>query len=358
MLAQIPSSWALHVPPLLALLAGLILWCAGGKMLKLGVILTGLMLGGLLGATLGLLLSPGLGPLIGLLLGVLIGGVLATVFYRIFLGLTFGLGTALACAVIGLALAGGSMRLPAAVLDDQPDDLPNGLGGEELPLVAPNATPIVTAPLSIDIPAEPGPNPNDVEKPANEPNHNVVAGKNAHKHNRPRATQTHAPDPDFPGGPASGDEPPAPAHNKPPADTTKPAKPWLDPDADPAKFLTHARHDFATWWKQIDEHTRTWVLGAGLLGLIVGTLAGVLMPARAATILTAAVGSALWMPATLWLTRAAGFAWPTPGMIAPLAWVMAWVALTLVGVALQTAFFPGTPKLPHAPAKGRRRAST
>lgn len=358
------------LPAVIGVIAGLLLWAAGGKLLKAGVILTGLMVGGVVGFLLGSLAGTG-GALIGLLIGLVAGGIASAVFYRFAVGLTFGVGCGLAAAVVGLAIASGGRATPAVALDD-PDDQPNGIGGAEQPIVTPPGVPSYVPDLPEEVaPGSEGPSPNDVEEPATAPNPKTVkpAAKPTKVAAKPVKMQTTKQvakkpkvDDDFPGGPASPDGPAttAPTAVTQPKVTTPAREPqiarasssraaarnvlYLDEPATAGSFMDRLSGDMRAWWSNTGSLGRSWAIGAGLLGLAAGSLLGILMPGKAAGLLTAATGAAIWMPSSLVLAHAASLSWPRAGMLSPMAWVMVWVAITLVGLALQVGVFGGGKK--------------
>jgi hypothetical protein len=105
--------------------------------------------------------------------------------------------------------------------------------------------------------------------------------------------------------------------------------------------LSRLRGDLAAWWHNTGALGRSWAIGAGLIGLLAGTLVGMILPAKAASVLTAAAGSALWMICGLLLTHAASLPWPRADIVSPLAWVLIWVVITFIGVALQAGLGTG-----------------
>lgn len=372
---------AAALPAVIGLIAGLLLWAAGGKLLKAGVIMTGLMLGGVVGFLLGSLAGTG-GALIGLVVGLVAGGIASAVFYRFAVGLTFGVGCGLAAAVVGLAIASGGRATPAVALDD-PDDQPNGIGGSEQPIVTPPGVPsyVPDAPAEV-APGSEGPSPNDVEEPASAPNPKTVkpaakptkvVNKPAQAKNTKQVARKPKVEDDFPGGPASPDGPPTPATAvKQPNKTTPAREPqlarasssrsaarnvlYLDEPATAGSFMDRLSGDMRAWWSNTGSLGRSWAIGAGLLGLAAGSLLGILMPGKAAGLLTAATGAAIWMPNSLVLAHAASMTWPRAGMLSPMAWVMVWVAITLVGLALQVGVFGGGKKA--KPARAAAAAAT
>jgi len=380
------SAWAGAglIPSLLLLLGGLILWVAGGRLLKSGVVLVGLGLGGLIGLLLGSLVGlSGPGSLIGGLIGAMIGGITGWMFFRAAAAVCFALALGLACAVVGLAIAGsvagqGAQAHAALVAlssddpspDPEPEDLPTGLGGGEQPVVAPPERPrLPDEPI-----ADPGPNPGESEEPATAPNPRTVDPKIV---NRPPANakpaapakpaadaRPQAPRRAEPAGPerktttkaptkeiAKAAPKPQPAGNSQPngassqggrgLGTTTSTLGYIDVNAPAlgAEDLQEASRaiggTLSRWWRSVPSVAKGWVIGLGLLGALAGGLAGLFMPTKAASILTSAAGAALWPAGALSLAEALNLSWPKFSMMPPLAWVMTWVVLTFVGVAIQ-----------------------
>jgi len=74
-------------------------------------------------------------------------------------------------------------------------------------------------------------------------------------------------------------------------------------------------------------------------GLALGLLVGITMPNRTAALVTALLGSAVWIGATTALLTARNGALPDALDRSPIAWGAAWILLTLVGLLVQLGFF-------------------
>lgn len=375
--ARAPGLAAVIAPGLL-LIGGLTLWLAGGRLLKSGVVLTGFALGGLIGGLVGGFLAGGMGALVAGLIGAIAGGLAGWTFFRAATAICFGVALGIGAAVVGLAisgvLGGGQEGRPAALValldepepEPDPEDLPTGLGGGEQPVVAPPEVPRLPDEPVMD----PGPNPGETEDPATAPNPSTVTPKRAE---RPKRT-------DQPGAPGKAPAPRAPAKAagageakesgrrdgraapKPAAGARAGAavqrsesarsRPGLGtgtlglidvnaPAEAAGEISAGARHIGAVlgqWWREASGLVKGWVVGLGLLGAVAGLLGGLFLPKKAAGVLTSAAGAALWPAGLLMMAEALDWGWPRFGMMPPLAWVMAWLVLTFVGVAVQASW--------------------
>lgn len=399
-----PSSTGLVglVPAGLLVLGGLMLWLAGGRLLKSGVVLIGLAIGGLIGLLMGGLLggSAVVAAMAGLI-GALAGGLAGWMFFRAATAICFGLAIGMGAAVVGLAISGALGGKPAAMValaepDPAPDpeDQPTGLGGSEQPVVAPPERPRLPDEPVMD----PGPNPAESDEPATAPNPRTVDPARGVQPKKPVAPKAPAKAPDRREPSKSepkGSSPERGAANRLNARPTGKAsgasdgKPQAKGPAGGASMRTTARAGGAgagvgtlgfidvdapaeaaeqigagarqlggtltRWWRGAPSIAKAWVVGLGLLGAAAGVLAGLFMPGKAASVLTSAAGAALWPAGVLMLAEALGWKWPTFGMMPPLAWVMAWLVLTFVGVALQAS--GGKGKASSTGAKAAKKAT-
>ncbi|MGD9690661.1 MAG: hypothetical protein AB7K52_13335 [Phycisphaerales bacterium] len=114
-------------------------------------------------------------------------------------------------------------------------------------------------------------------------------------------------------------------------------------------FVRSLRYAFEFAWEDLKPSHRWYVIGAGALASIIGVMLGLALPTWAAGLVTALVGSAIWLPAAVWLARAAN----APGaeslaLVPPTGWAITWLATASVGLGLQwMGLIRGTPK--HQP---------
>lgn len=336
--------WLVHIPVALALIAGLVLWLAGRRLLRPVTIMVGLGLGGLIGFLVLPITMPGfaLSPYLGLVAGAATGLTTALLLYQVATAITFGSAIGAGCGVTAAAVLGTALTLPASAQLD-PNDNPGQLGGGEQPIYVP--PPPVWNPRVEPLPEpEVGPEGADVENPG------VIRAK-------PVATKPK------PQTPAKVNRPTAvkpTAAKKPASETRGPAAtPRLEQspsfvtghDARGAaagaagrvgEFWTAARETWSAWWETVPVKNRPLILGATAAGITAGTVLGLLLPAWSAGVVTALAGAAIWLPAALWL----GTAWNVPGFsgrsggaslqsLSPGGWIAVWLVVAVVGVACQ-----------------------
>lgn len=364
-LANLP--WLVQIPVALALVAGLVLWLAGRRLLRPVTIMVGLGLGGLIGFLVLPMAMPGfaLSPYLGLLAGAASGLSIALLLYQVATAITFGSAIGAGCGITAAAVLGTALTLPAsAQLDQPPEENPGQLGGGEQPTYVP---PPVWNPQ-----VEPLPEPEDGPEGADVENPGVIRGKPVAQKPRPTtsAKGTKAPTTAKPtlakkpagkekvatgtGGSArgksnAGDETVRGAHEAAESAAGK-----------VGEFWSAARGTWSGWWETVPEKNRPWIVGVTATGVVVGTVLGLLLPAWSAGVVTALAGSAIWLPAALWL----GTAWSVPGMsgkgsgisvhsLSPGGWIAVWLVVAVIGVACQWyGLMPGGGKK----GKGKKKA--
>lgn len=274
--------WGVHAGIAFALIAGLVLWCTGRRVLKPVVVTVAAAFAAVLGFILIPVLAPdaGVSSVFGAIGGGVIGLLAGYLLYRFVLAVTFG-----------VTLAAGAAMVAAAALS---------LASSEHPL-----TPQITLGQNRDISYPPADrmSPDDSESAAL-----------------------------FTLPPPSA--PPLP---------TPLAATWLEP-VSPKEVADSAR-DFVEclqWqaneaWSASSTRTRFIVGGAGVIGFLLGLLLGFSLPAWAAGVVTALVGAAVWLPSAVWLIFAAS----APGRewldLPPAGWTIVWFVVSLLGLAVQWA---------------------
>jgi hypothetical protein len=246
--------------------------------------------------------------------------------------------------VTAAAILGTALTLPASAQLDPADDNPGQLGGGEQPVYVPQP---VWKPEIQPLP-EPdgGPEGADVENPG------VIRAKPVvtkpkptvpQKANKPAAT-TPAKSQKGSGKQAAESKS---AHG---SDGRSGAGAVQSSDvvrqtaeggaAKVTAFWSAARAAWGEWWESVPVKNRPWIIGSTVGGLAVGTVLGLLLPTWSAGAVTALAGSAIWLPAALWL----GTAWGLPGFVGKGAglgglstggWIAVWLVVASIGVACQ-----------------------
>ncbi|HYC99907.1 MAG TPA: hypothetical protein VEB22_01665 [Phycisphaerales bacterium] len=350
--AQIPEAlynlpWLVQVPVALALIAGVVLWLAGRRLIRPVTIMIGLGLGGVLGFLVLPVVMPGvaISPYLGLAGGAAAGLTIALLLYQVATAITFGSAIGAGCGVTAAAVLGTALTLPAsAQLEDPvlplPSEAPAQLGGGEQPLYVPPP-----APWNPHI--EPLPEPDVGPEGADVQNPGVIRAKPVHK---PKPTTTHAP---AKIAKPKGTSAKPSAKRAGSADAPKTARPAAATTGKSARagagsaagrvgqFWQAARATWGGWWDSVPERNKPWIIGATVVGVAAGTVLGLLLPAWSAGAVTALAGAAIWIPAAVWL----GTAWAAPGFTArgagtvhalsPGGWIAVWLVIAIIGVACQ-----------------------
>lgn len=102
------------------------------------------------------------------------------------------------------------------------------------------------------------------------------------------------------------------------------------------------REFFAALWEELKPHwqaqgdrERLVIIASSVLGGLLGIALGMMLPRKAAGLVTGFVGAALWMFAAIWLVNLAGWALPSVLPETPSGWVLLWAALGVVGTLFQ-----------------------
>ncbi len=352
-LADLP--WLIHIPVAMAFLAGLVLWLVGRKVIRPVTITTGLAIGGMLGFLLVPVVVPtiGVSPYLGLVGGSVVGLLLALMLYRVATAVTFGSAVGAGCGMMAAALLGATLTLPAAVAMDEPD---TGIGGGEQPVFVPRKMPVPVKVQPVDQEL-----PDDMVKPGVRV---TVTKPKVKPPVKAQPVYQELPDDMIAPGVRVG-ETPKPVVQRPPV--PKPVRhvetvrePVVQPESESAAsrvgtFWWVARDEWAEWWTFVPGASKRWIVGATVVGLGVGTLIGLLLPAWAAGASTAAVGSAMWLPSGMWLGKALHVPWISTLSLGVGGWIVVWVVIALIGVGAQWyGLFPSTKAAAAAQAGGKR----
>ncbi|MEZ6235702.1 MAG: hypothetical protein R3B68_16085 [Phycisphaerales bacterium] len=293
----------LHAPAVVGLIAGLLLWVLGGRIVKFAMAVLGLAggagLGSVLAPTIGVTAIAGFpGHLVGMAIGGIVGLVAAVLLFR-FAMVIAGAG------VIGAAAAlGGLVYVNVA---PPPSDMqtPEGLA------------PIVEwAPDGGEAGAE-GENAESAEDTLEQAMRDI-AEQEARRSAEDAADQTEQ------GLRSLVSEETAGA---------------VEEAADRVRAFVHdVWRSFVRQWNALDAAQRVVLAGFVIVGLAGGALIGLAMPHRSAAMLTSLAGSAIWLASLAWLGEAMelpGRQWLTSGDHASLKWLIAWPVVAIIGMVFQ-----------------------
>lgn len=288
--------WAMHGLVALALVTGLLLWALGRRVLKPSVVALAALAAGVAGFVVVPTVAPdaGVSPYVGALGGLAVGVVAGMLLYRLALAATFGVVMAVAAAVVTAAAVGAGGVGAVAGLGEAP--LPKDLGPTAAKVEG-AAAPAGGAP-DLDANLSDGPASEDPvrERPAGE-----TATDGAAKDGAQLVRQAQ------------------------------------DAAAAAREFASALWARAGSWWGERTRVEKLAVGGAGVLGLALGALLGLTLPAWAAGAVTALAGAAVWLPAAVWLAHALG---APPAVLeqtnlSPTGWAVVWAAVSALGVAVQ-----------------------
>lgn len=277
--------WAIHGSLVVALVAGLILWAFGRKVVK-PIFAT---LGGVTGGALGFFIAPTTGvhdvagfptPYIGLGLGALLGIAAGIALFRFAMAVSGG-------AVLAIAGIVGSV----VYLHQAPVPPESGTS----PATQPESTP----------PEEPAPEEPPAEAPAVPPSETP---------------------PEVEG---NADAPPETAAQQAERIARTAAERTL-------AFLKELGNELSLRFQAYPTRARFIIVAAGLAGAAFGVLAGLIMPRRSAGAITALLGAAVWIPSLFWQLQKL----EAPGhtflaSLGPASWAGVWLGASLLGIAIQ-----------------------
>jgi hypothetical protein len=297
-LAGLP--WGAYVIPLGVLIAGLVLWISGRKVLKPITV----VVFGLIGATIGYVIvgpmpaAAGIAPVWAWTLGFsAIGLIIGSLVFRFAMGLGLGLTLAAAGVLIAAVVTGPPANPPAndpatTALTSMTDPIARlqaeGLALRDRLIVRLNQAKLLATTDASGQPAK-------------------------------------APDALAPGAPTT------------PPDQTDAARRFVNDAQDHAAAFAQALWEEGKGaWNMRSPTQRLAMLVAAGVGFIVGTWLGVGVPKWAAGAVTALAGAALWLSAGAWLVTSAGL----PGAQRVEAftagqWLVIWGAVAVLGMALQ-----------------------
>jgi hypothetical protein len=110
-------------------------------------------------------------------------------------------------------------------------------------------------------------------------------------------------------------------------------------------------HEARLGWDQSSTRDRIIMCSAGGVGLLVGAWLGLSLPAWAASGVTALVGAAIWLPGAVWLAHATNLPGRDALSLPPTGWTIVWVVVSILGMAAQWAgLLGGKPAATTKPA--------
>ena len=358
--------WTMHVVVGAAFIAGIALWLAGRRFIRPATVLVGCAFGAAVGFVMLPVLMPtsGLSPYLGLAVGLVAGLLAGMLLYKVATAMTFGSMLGAGCALLAAAIVTAPFAVPPAAA--AMDDGPGRLGGEEgLRPLQPVLDPDDERPGRVN------PSPTDLERPVIRPNPKPnlkpikgEAPKTAAKAdararptparektatttktqktqrasneqaNRPSARPTdssaEAARTNTPTTAAAPDRS-APTIREPLADLND-----VNPASQRAReFWGAIKSESCEAWGSLPSGGKVWIACAGLVGLAMGTILGLMLPAWSAGATTSLVGSAIWLPCGVWLAHATGVPGHTHLTLSPIGWAMVWVVAALIGMAAQ-----------------------
>jgi len=294
-----------HITMAVALVAGLVLWLYGARLLRPMFVVLGLALGGLIGLvvppSIGITAVGGVaGWLIGLGAGSVIGLVVALVLLKI--AITFSAGLALAVA----GFLGGLVYLQYA-------DLPPIEGepaGEEVAAAEPEegrADRTYVNPLTGERVPFRGLLPQSVPSPADDAEQGG-------------------------GGDSPGEAPETEADGRTPSERV------LLVAARVRAVLSEAADFAGEQWSRLNARERLLLLGSTTSAFAVGLLLGLALPKRSSALVTALFGSAVWLSSAVWLIQGIGPLSRVRPLVeerSPTTWAIVWGVIALIGLAAQ-----------------------
>jgi hypothetical protein len=262
-----------HALPIVGLLAGVVLWIWGKRVLKPITV----VLGVLIGSTLGLLLAPSLsvpdlagmpGPYVGLVSGGFLGLLISLILFR------FSMGFA---AAIALGLAGFLAGMIALSQSGQLQPLKPEAAERVTKLSAQAAE--ITSRLGESIKSIPGLRDGGI----------------------------------------------------------KPATDAADLASTVRAFVDDLSADIVERWDAMTPRARLILFGGTLLGWMLGLAIGLAAPKSTSAAVTACLGSALWMFCAVTLAQVHNLAVPPALADRPMMWAGAWLIASIAGIVIQAA---------------------
>ncbi|GJM19271.1 MAG: hypothetical protein DHS20C14_14840 [Phycisphaeraceae bacterium] len=283
------------------LVAGIVLWLFGGKVLKPAFLLIGAAAGGFAGVVLlpltglpeitiaGVALGPGM---IGLVIGAIVGGLVSIGLFRVIITLSAGVVFAVAGTFAGLVYL---QHVPEGSGDVSVAEIVQGAeedAGEALRDSTDSMRDQASEALR-DL-AE-GIGTDAAERGADEAASGLLSEEDTEQlkeHVRNAAEQSRA-------------------------------------------FLAYARDAAVDEWDARTSRERLVILGSGIVGMLVGLIGGVIFPRRATALITSLLGGAIWLAAAVALLRSLAGLGADALAFSPQTWAIVWIGTAVIGVSLQ-----------------------
>lgn len=267
-------AWAPHAVALFAFASGIALWLAGRRYLRAAFVLAGSGIGALSGFEALHAFGPSMNPLIGAGAGFLLGALLGLVAFRFVVALSLGGIGALASVLVALGAFNAGLIKDGLGMDHNGATLRSfaeGVGG-----VGGALAPLALSEDSTTRDAFVGPVLSDAAAD--------LAGNAAEQ---------------------------------------------------ARLFFASLTQQAAPIWNDLPTERRMTLSAAAVVGMILGALAGFLLPSRAAAISTSFIGPAIWLPTGLYLLSALGVPVESWAPARPLVWMGGWLALAGAGLLVQ-----------------------
>jgi hypothetical protein len=290
--------WAAHMMAAGALATGLVLWLIGRRVLKPMVAVLFALLGGAIGFVVVpmTILAGSVSVYVGLAVGAAIGALLGVILYRFAMAIGLGL-------VLGVA----APLTVAAVMSFKADHHADG-------------APAAQAPSGV-VQGEPNGDAEADTLPARVTEE--VIRRQIDSLSKQLETDTTEP--------ITEGEAAAPK----PADTTA-LEEVVRTAADRVEAFARAvADDVATGWGQLSPRHRLILTGSAGMGLALGIILGVVLPAWAAGMVTALLGAGVWLAAGTWLALAIGAPGSEHLQRPAREWLVIWLGVSLLGVCVQ-----------------------
>ncbi|MBL0870675.1 MAG: hypothetical protein IBJ18_08875 [Phycisphaerales bacterium] len=360
--------WLVHILVGLALITGLVLWLVGSSVLRPATTVVSCIVCGLFGYFFWPVLAGGSGisPYLGLFIGMVVGCLLGVAMYRLTTAATFGAILAAGFALMisaGFSLTTGSTRLTAAAgvsliePTDYPEPPDTGMGGGEQPIVTtpdqPNDAPLIDP----DLP-DPGPAPAPRAKPQPKPKQPTQPAPSDARGTKPKpdAANTGV---NKPAPRTTAPTPKDPLHQDPAGGSLINTSAQVSAAAESARAFSKAlREEIGARWERTPGGERLWIMVGALIGAAGGIAIGLVMPHWAAATVTSFTGAAVMLPSASWLAH--GLNLPGREMLNLSAggWIAVWLAVALVGLAIQTQGLIPMGEHAHAEPKPAKKRSS
>lgn len=325
--------WGIHAVVAMGMVAGLVLWLAGRRVLKPLLITVAAILGGLLGGLVvpstswGASLTVWHGVGIGLVAGLIIGLLLYRSAMAVSVGVVMGAALPLiaAAALQFYPIAGGASSTPAAAATETDDGWERFDGHSWVRAEPTHASPGSSA---SDVPATPASLDGFRVMAANWLDDGNITATLAQLDGPKSAAKQVEED---------VENVKVPANLQPAADRISAA--WAT-----------ATSEVRTQWAALPRPHQAVVGLAAIVGLAGGVVLGLAMPTWAAGAVTSLFGAAIWIPCLVWLSNAFSAPWRGQFDRTPAAWLAIWAVVAFIGMLVQWSGVLGGKKAKAKPA--------